>query len=1185
MSKIVLTLPDGNTTEVPEWALETTQGEVLDALKLLVKNAGGDEKKQKKAEKDAKELLDETKKGNKSNEEQAKDSVDAIKGLGDSMDEVKKSFEQFKVDQPKTLFDHVQQNLERDGEQFLRGIATLGEKALGIASILGGGLLSGLGYVTNALLGAGDNLNKLADSGVGFNSTFQDVGKSATEAIAGLGAVGIGFGNAADLIKASSNVVATQGFGNFQASMKFAADTSEELGMSLQGSMFAFGSALDRRQKSMDLQGVSQGRLNSTIQTTIKSQRTYSMALGVSTDTMDMFIDSMLANTGALNATLIGFNSNMRNNVMAGMEVFASGMRGLGGEAGGDIAAAFTDAASMGAIGLSESAVGYITALPSLAGPMNEYISAVQSGTLSQSDAQDMVSDLTMNLGNLSSGEKARIKSLAIIGDQNAQAMASAITQFEQSEKKMAELNKQLGTAFDMDNVQKGTNEFNKVLNQAKGAMSNAFYSLFADPEITGALRDGFKDILEIFGFAIDDTSGAAMDFGKVVKQYVPMVKSVVQGVVNVFKNMAEFFAKYINKDGFDFSGLIGGLISKAVFGLLKAILLAAPIFAAGLFAFSAGKHIAKTMIMPQAEGFAKAMFAKSGDLAKNVANTAMGFAKSMFDKGKGAGVGTWISKAGGAIKGVSDKVGLTGGEKGGVVGKVSDKLADFNKKGSKMTDSLGKSMTGGGKSGGFLKSIANSVKAFGDNKVVKGAASLTLLGGALMFTAIGLKKFNEVDFTSLLKGGAALYGLNEIAKRIGKGSTAMIKGAAAIGVLGASLLPMAFALNLMNDVGLGTLVVLAGGLTVLGIAGAAIGSFLPLMLAGAVGIAALGASIIPFAIAMNIMKDVGVETVGVMAAGLVTLGVAAAGLGLALPLMLLGSVAIGALGLALIPFGIGLNVVSGALPEFAKGMSMLSDINFLNLMLAGPALASIALGMLALSGGGLISGLLDGLGSLFGAESPFDKIAKLGYAAEPIIQMADELRNMGNTLDLFETALEDFSGSAYGDEFVKIADGVSVLSEALSNFNFTDFLKLGAMKLLMPSAAPTADAATSLPAPTSTAGAGGPQINAFGPGITPTQVNSNAVPQTGMSDRMKQMMEERLKENQAKYGDAPGGFTQTVNGKTVTNNNMTQADTGAEEENPAVQTNQLLSKLVNLQEQNNRTGKKTQRNIEGLEI
>ena len=37
------------------------------------------------------------------------------------------------------------------------------------------------------------------------------------------------------------------------------------------------------------------------------------------------------------------------------------------------------------------------------------------------------------------------------------------------------------------------------------------------------------------------------------------------------------------------------------------------------------------------------------------------------------------------------------------------------------------------------------------------------------MFTAIGLKKFNEVDFTSLLKGGAALLGLNEIAQTFSK--------------------------------------------------------------------------------------------------------------------------------------------------------------------------------------------------------------------------------------------------------------------------------------------------------------------------------------------------------------------------------------------------------------------------------
>ena len=56
-----------------------------------------------------------------------------------------------------------------------------------------------------------------------------------------------------------------------------------------------------------------------------------------------------------------------------------------------------------------------------------------------------------------------------------------------------------------------------------------------------------------------------------------------------------------------------------------------------------------------------------------------------------------------------------------------------------------------------------------------------------------------------------------------------------------------------------------------------------------------------------------------------------------------------------------------------------------------------------------------------------------------PIIKMADELRNFGSTLDLFETALEDFDGAAYGDPLISIADGINVLSTTLSNFNFVD--------------------------------------------------------------------------------------------------------------------------------------------------
>ena len=77
MSKIVLQFPDGNTTEVPEWALETTQGEVLTQLQLLVKASGGSDKAQKKVEKDTKELIDEIKKGNKEEKERSKEELDA----------------------------------------------------------------------------------------------------------------------------------------------------------------------------------------------------------------------------------------------------------------------------------------------------------------------------------------------------------------------------------------------------------------------------------------------------------------------------------------------------------------------------------------------------------------------------------------------------------------------------------------------------------------------------------------------------------------------------------------------------------------------------------------------------------------------------------------------------------------------------------------------------------------------------------------------------------------------------------------------------------------------------------------------------------------------------------------------------------------------------------------------------
>ena len=1225
--KIDIMLNSGENISLPTWALETTQKEVLTAIMAMANATSGSRKIDLEIQKYTEKMFKEIKEGNttdkdrtKEQEKQHKESIEASKEVADRIKENKQALQDFKSKGPLSIMEKTIDHLESDIETVGKSLGTVAEKVFLAGAVIAGSLATGATFIGNALLGAGHQLNELTASGVGFNNTFAEIGKSATEGVAGLGALGIGFAGAADLIKHSSNVVATAGFGKFQTTMKYAADMSEELGMSFETSMDQFADGMRRRQGVIDLSNVSQGALTKTLTGTIKAQKVYSQALGVSTTDLENFVTALMDRAGGLTASLLRMDNGIRNQVVGGIEVFATGLRGLGGEAGGDIAEAFTDAAAAGAIGLSEGAVGYITALPSLTGPMNEYISAVQGGTLSQEQARNMVSDLTKNLGNLSAGEKDRVFALARIGDESAKSMAKAITQFEQSENKIKDLNKQFGTAFDMDTVQKGTNEFNKVLNQAKGAFSNAFYSLFADPGVIGALNDGLKEIMSVFGFATDDMSGAAMDAGSLVKglaeKAIPVIKSIMKSLKG--------FAEYI-KDAFDSGGIAGvfkQLLGDAVGGIIKALIKYGIIFAGLMFAGRYALELAKTSIMPQAKAFGLKMFQGGVGAGKQLMQNAGKWMSSLLDMKGVKSLQSSVMKGAGALK---DRV--MGGKdgKGGVGAKVAEKLGSFQKDGAKMTDKLSGAMTKGGKSGGFLKSIADSVKKFGDNKTLKGAQSLIILGGALLVTAIGLKKFNEVDVTSIIKGGVALYGLNEVAKRIGKGSTAMLKGAAAIAILGASIIPMAIGMKVFNGVGIGTVLNMAAGLTVLGVAGAAIGTFMPLMLSGALGIAALGAAVIPFAIAMKIMDGVGLGTIGVMAAGLTVLGLAAAGLGFALPFILMGSVAIAALGVALIPFGIGLKVVSSVIPQFAEGMEKIAKVDFLNLMLAGPALISLAAGMAVLSGGGLISGLLDGIGSLFGAESPFDKIAKIGDSAKHINKMSEEMRNMGDTVDAFTTALNDIDGSSIGSQFFLIADGLTALNTAISNINLMSIAKLALLGAVMPGSTGSEPTTESKQDPTQLATTESTQDQKQ---IALARIGDDGKTKTGPSRRgsprlqklraLRDQMDMSSGSNSGvfvggklqqpgievpmnplsptnvstQYGnddtldDVLATNTDTTNAPSVTQQAATQLSPQEEANTTTLaDVNASLQQLLDAQNQNNKIGKKTQRNIEGLEI
>ena len=1167
---------DGQALTFPDWASEATAEQMLDILKTMAKQSGASQKDQAKATDSAKRVLNEIKKGNdsagQSDDDQKKRDETLLKEtkeFGKNIREVGKSLEQYKLDKEfdASFLGTLKNSFESEGENVGKAIMVTAEHMYKGAAYIGGAVMQYGAALGQSILGAGESLNDLSKVGVGFNDTYQGMADSAGLGVSQLAGLTGSFAGAADLIGKNSKVVATQGFEKFSATMKQAADISEELGMSLEDSLGTFGESLNRRQRFMDVGNVNQSRMNSQIAKTTKMQMAYATAIGVSTEEMALFVESLFDNTEALTASLIGFSDTVRSDVTAGIEVFASGLAGMGGKAGQDIAAAFLDAGSKGAIGMSDAATGFVRALPSLAGPMNEFADAMQAGTLTQEQSKDMVNSLTSQLGNLSKGEKDRVFQMARIGDASAQQMAQAITQFEQSEDALKEVNKKFGTAFNMDTVQKGTNQFNKIMTNVTGGVSNAFYSLFANPEVMKVIEEGMSEIFGMFGMGVDDLSGAAMGSADMVSGMIPAIKSFVSFIVDVGKDIAGFFAKFKTDEGFDFGGMINALIGKATGLLFKGLVTFVGVWLGATIA----THYAKTVLGPQIATFAKGMFAKHGPAAmqlaknalnygkgmfaggatagKNILNNSIAYAKNVFNTSGAKGVASKMSgfassygkaifsggkelagKIAGMASGMMGK--LTKGGAPDVVGKgmstlgakanalmpkgLKDKVSNMGGKVSGMlkgaSDNADKATMPMGKGGGFLQSIADAVKKFGDNKVLKGAAAIALLGASVGLAGVGLKQFNEVDFTALIKGTLALGGLAALSQALGKGSTAMIKGAAAILLLGAAVVPLAFGLNLMKDVGLGTIGVLAAGLVTLGAAAAILSFASPFILTGSVAIAALGLALIPFGIALNLVanalpaftdsmaKMAEVDGMGLLKAsgGMLAMGGAMALMAPLLPFMMLGALA------------------APSIRALGESLLIMNVIDFRNLSMAGEALSSLGAGMSALSGGSLMSGIKDGIGSLFGADSPVDKLKvfiselsnldigpllSTAYAFDLLLTSSDRLQEFGtnlavismytepfveqmndlslsllimgkdpfapfNTLGthaegmtMFATSTEQLTAAlgsidyAYiSDGFYDIADSVEAVADSMSQISMGDMLKMGAMKLIGPS-------------------------------------------------------------------------------------------------------------------------------------
>jgi len=254
---------------------------------------------------------------------------------------------------------------------------------------------------------------------------------------------------------------------------------------------------------------------------------------------------------------------------------------------------------------------------------------------------------------------------------------------------------------------------------------------------------------------------------------------------------------------------------------------------------------------------------------------------------------------------------------------------------------------------GGVIKSIGKGFKYLGNNlkAIAKGALAMALMGASLIPFALAAIKFNEVEWESLGKAGAALLGLAAVAFILGKASGSMITGSIAIAILG-----------------------------------------------GALYAAGLG---------FKQFQDLDWETIGMGFVAIAGLGAIGAVVGLAAPLIGAGALAIGAMGVALIPFAYAAQLAAPAMTEIAESFGLFADVPITTMMAIPAALAAVGVALAAMSATNFVGGILDGIGKLFGNESPIDKIVKMADAAPNIIALGTAMQSFGDDVDAMMAGLE----------------------------------------------------------------------------------------------------------------------------------------------------------------------------------
>lgn len=313
------------------------------------------------------------------------------------------------------------------------------------------------------------------------------------------------------------------------------------------------------------------------------------------------------------------------------------------------------------------------------------------------------------------------------------------------------------------------------------------------------------------------------------------------------------------------------------------------------------------------------------------------------------------------------------------VLGKLADGIKQFITKVSEGIKAL-------------LQNIAKGIESFGKTSVLKGAAALLVVSGALFVAAKAFKEFANVSWEAVGKGIVGILGLVGVTKLLEKGSTSMIKGAFALGILGGAL-----------------------------------------MIAGK---------------AFEIFTKISWEDLAKAGVAIVGLGLAVAGLGLAAPMIIAGSVALGAMSAALLVFAAAVNLLAKGLPALSDFITQMSTLDGGNLLLAATGITALGVSLAALGAGQVLGALGNFAAKLlsFGEKDIFTKLTELGAVAKDLNQLPTTIEALGKlssfkvsndfmkNVDILSAGLKKIAESAKG--FEKTGDSLTALAKIAEVIN-----------------------------------------------------------------------------------------------------------------------------------------------------